>query len=109
MGKTSRTNTILNRTALKRYALEASKAIRAAKFSRVGQTFIDRCEARTDAAIRAIYRGDLGPITPILSEEGVKFITPYGKVKASEQMELLARDVIFSEVRSHPSLGKTLR
>lgn len=102
-------STILKRSAIKQYALEASKAIRAGKFSRVGQSFIDRCEARTDAAIRAIYRGDLGPVTPILPEEGVKFITPYGKVKASEQMELLARDVIFNEVRSHPSLGKTLK
>lgn len=102
-------STILKRSAVKRYALQASVKIRAAKFSRVGQSFIDRCEARMDAVIRAIYRGDLGPITPILPEEGVNFITPYGKVKASEQMDLLARDVIFSEVRSHPSLGKTLR
>lgn len=102
-------STILKRSAVKQYALEASKVTRAAKFSRVGQSFIDRCEARTDAAIRAIYRGDIGPITPFLPEEGVKFITPYGKVKANEQMELLVRDIVFNEVRSHPSIGKTLK
>lgn len=102
-------STILKRSAVKQYALEASKAIRAAKFSRVGQTFIDRCEARTDAAIRAIYRGDLGPVTAFLPEERIAFITPYGKTKAIDQLHLLARDIVFNEVRSHPSIGKTLK
>lgn len=102
-------STLLKRSTVKKFALHVSKTQRAGKFTRVGTSFFQRCDAKMEATLRAIYRGDVGPITPIAAEEGDKFVSPYAKSKAGEQLELLAKDIVFNEVRSHPSLGKTLR
>lgn len=102
-------NTILNKSAVKKYALQCSESRRAGKFKRVGTSFLQRCEARMESALKAMYRGDGGPETPLEPTEGTKFSTSFGGTKAREQMEKLARDVVFNEVKSHPSLGKTLK
>jgi hypothetical protein len=102
-------NTILNKSAVKRYALTVSEARRAGKFKRVGTSFFQRCESRMEATLKAMYRGDCGPETPTAPVEELVFSTAFARAKAREQMEALAKDIIFNEVRSHPSLGQTLK
>lgn len=103
--KSERKITILNRAAVKRYALAVSKAKRAGKFSRVGESFYIGCEAELEHHIR---RGisEIGGQTPT---GGLKFTTKLTRQKSLEKLELLAATIISGKVMRHPSLGITLK
>lgn len=98
-------STVLNRSSVKKYALAISAGHRASKFSRVGEEFFLRCEARLESEIRALGLSGENPPTA----GGISFITKVARDKASEKLELLAQRIIFSEVMKHPSLGCTLK
>lgn len=102
--KTERNITVLNRASVKRYALAVSAGCRASKFSRVGEEFLLRCEARMESAIRA-----LSPVECPLPAGGITFVTKTARDKAEEKLETLAQRIIYSEVMKHPSLGCTLK
>lgn len=103
--KATRTVTILNRASVKRYALAVSKAKRAGKFTRVGETFLIGCEAELESKLRQLAN-EVGGQTPT---DGFKFTTKLTRQKALEKLELLAATIISGKVMRHPSLGQTLK
>lgn len=103
--KTPRTVTVLNRAAVKRYALAVSKAKRAGKFTRVGETFLIGCEAELESKLRQMANEN-DERTPV---GALKFTTKLTRQKALEKLELLAATIISGKVQRHPSLGQTLK
>lgn len=102
----TRNITVLNRASVKRYALKVSAQRRAGKFTRVGEEFYERCEARLETALRGI--ANLHGTDESPSSENT-FITTTTRSKAEEMLEILSRRIIFSEVLRHPSMGCTLK
>ena len=102
---TTRNITVLNRASVKRYALKVSADRRAGKFSRVGEEFFTRCEARLEAAIRGVIGPDAEG-RPMTSDT---FITSTAREKIDDRLEMAARQIVYSEVMKHPSLGVTLK
>lgn len=100
-------STVLNRSSVKKYALAVSAGHRAAKFSRVGEEFFLRCEARFEASIRAI--GSAGPNNFAPAPVDLSFVTLTARDKTSEMLEALAQRIIYTEVLRHPSIGVTLK
>lgn len=103
--KPERKITVLNRAAVKRYALAVSKAKRAGKFTRVGETFLIGCEAELESRLRQIAN-EVGGQTPV---GGLKFCTKLTRQKSLDKLELLAATIISGKVQRHPSLGQTLK
>lgn len=97
--------TLLNRSAVKKYALAVSKAKRAGKFTRVGETFYIGCEAEMDSALRKLAN-ELGGQLPTGE---LTFTTKTTRTKAVEKLEQLAAIVIHGKVMRHPSIGQTLK
>lgn len=102
----TRTITVLNRASVKRYALKVSAQRRAGKFTRVGEEFFERCEARLESALRRIANLNGSDDSPVSENT---FITTTTRAKAEEMLETLSRRIIFSEVLGHPSMGCTLK
>lgn len=98
-------STVLNRSSVKRFALNISAVHRAGKFTRVGSEFYLRCEARLESEIRGLVTNDIDAPT----QQGLSFITKLARNKVEERLETLARKIIYTEVIRHPSLGKTLK
>lgn len=98
-------SSILNRKAVKQYALALSAKTRAGKFKRVSKQFIDSVEADILARLRTIPT--LEPTIPEF--EKVNFVKSKGRKVAVEELQKLARKIIISKVQSHPSLGVTLK
>lgn len=103
--KATRTVTIMNRASVKKYALAVSKAKRAGKFTRVGESFFIGCEAELESKIRQLTYEDKER-TPL---DGLKFTTKVTRDKALEKLEMLAAVIIHGKVMRHPSLGQTLK
>lgn len=99
----TRTQTVINRAAAKRYALGISATRRAGKFTRVGVEFLERCEARLEAEIRALSGTEEIPTTNLV------LVTKLARSKAEEKLQSLAQRIIYYEVMKHPSLGCTLK
>lgn len=97
---------LINRTSVKKYALEVSKRRRAGKFTRVSLEFLNDVEADLDAAIRAIVSIPDDIITPA---PGTKFTTSIAARKAASKLDFLAMKITASKVMRHPSLGCTLK
>lgn len=98
---------LINRSAVKKYALEVSRRKRAGKFTRVSADFLNDVEAALDSAIRGIDSGSYGEI--ITPAPGTKFMTGLAGRKAAIKLDLLAVKIIDSKVMRHPSLGCTLK
>ena len=97
---------LINRSSVKKYALEVSKRRRAGKFTRVSQDFLNSVEAELDSAIRTIVSPPEDIITPT---PGTKFTTGLAARKAAIKLDLLAMKIVSSKVMRHPSLGCTLK
>lgn len=108
--KRTRTITVMNRASLAYYAMLVSQQRRSGKFTRVGTSFIERCEARLEAVIRQINpnRGAESELVS-LPEGHTNFITSTAREKAEEMLESVARRIIHAEVLRHPSVGVTLQ
>lgn len=105
VAKVKRTGTVLNRSAVKKYALAVSEAKRAGKFTRVGETFFIGCEAELENKLRQLAN-EIGGQLPC---NGLKFTTKVTRDKALEKLEQLATNIIHGKVMRHPSLGQTLK
>lgn len=98
---------LINRSAVKKYALEVSKQKRAGKFTRVSSDFLNDIEAALDSAIRGIDSGSYS--ATIVPAPGTKFMTGKAAAKAAIRLDILATKIIDSKVMRHPSLGVTLK
>lgn len=96
---------VLNRSAVKAYALEVSKAKRAGKFNRVSKPFVDAVEAQLENIIRELCQFETE-----LPESDLVMVNFSALMKRSrDQWSKAVKAIIYSKVMSHPSLGKTLK
>jgi len=97
---------ILNRAAVKSFALAASEQNRAGKFKRCSPDFIQAIEAEVEALLRQI--GGSEPEQDVPGE--YSFINcKRAFVKAEEQFNRAVRKIILRRVKSQPSNGQTLK
>ena len=101
-----RTQSVINRSAVKAYALKVSKERRAGKFTRVSEEFLTAVEAEVETVIRHIALG-VETITPVGDDR--EFITGAALDKVRETLDLRARRIIHGKVMRHPTLGCTLK
>lgn len=105
----SKTQSIINRSAVKKYALKISKEKRAGKFTRVSEEFLTQVEADLDSSIRqlAMMAHDSSMTDP---EAGADwFITGQALKKTEERLNILARVIVHRKVMRHPTVGCTLK
>lgn len=98
-----RSGGIMNRSAVKKYALEVSKQRRAGKFTRCGGDFFDAVEASLESAIRGLSEAADAPDTKDT------FITGKAIKRAAEKLNKTAKGIIFRRVMTQPTLGCTLK
>jgi hypothetical protein len=94
---------IMNRSAVKKYALEVSVQRRAGKFTRVGADFFDAVEASLESAIRGLSEAADAPDTKDT------FITGKAIKRAAEKLNKTAKGIIFRRVMTQPTMGCTLK
>lgn len=100
---------IINRSAVKAYALKVSKEKRAGKFTRVSVEFLDSVEANLEALIRGLAQGYNEDDAVIPDNDAAWFINGRVAVRAEEKLNIAVRAIVSSKVRRHPSLGVTLK
>jgi hypothetical protein len=103
----TKTQSIINRSAVKKYALKVSAAKRAGKFTRVSEEFLTQVEADLDSGIRGI--GMMAYPTDIVDSDEARFITGQAVKKAEERLNMLATVIIHRKVMRHPTIGCTLK
>lgn len=106
----TRTQSVINRSAVKAYALKVSKERRAGKFKRVGEDFLDQVAAQVEAVIRGVVTFQ-GPETegPIAPDDDREFITGTALDKIRDRLNERTRAIVSGLVRRHPSIGCTLK
>lgn len=102
----TKTQSVINRSAVKAYALKISAERRAGKFTRVGEDFLTRIEADVEASIRQVGLELSNPVKPADDRE---FITGSALDKVREKLNERTRAIVNSAVMRHPSLGCTLK
>jgi len=103
----TRTQSVINRSAVKAYALKVSKERRAGKFTRVSEEFLSAVEADVESAIRGLA-GFASP-DHVRPADDRGFITGAAAEKLQEKLNERARHIIAGKVLRHPSLGCTLK
>lgn len=104
----AKTQSIINRSAVKKYALRVSMLKRAGKFTRVSEEFVINVESALDSSIRQLAVADMTEM--VEPDPGVDwFITGQAVKKTEERLNMLARVIIHRAVMRHPSLGCTLK
>lgn len=104
----SKTQSIINRSAVKKYALKVSAEKRAGKFNRVSEEFLTQVEADLDSSIRALTLSEY-PDMVKPDEKANWFITGQALKKTEERMNMLARVIVYRKVMRHPTVGCTLK
>lgn len=94
---------IINRAAVKRYALYVAKSSRAHTFTRVAKSFLDDVEARVESTVRRI---GISTTAPLPADK--KLFTPLVVEKFREVIDTHIRAVVSEKIRQMPSAGKTL-
>jgi hypothetical protein len=106
MEPTTKKQSVINRSAVKAFALKVSKERRAGKFTRVSEEFLTQVEADVDANIRAVA----GPEwEPAIDSGGCMFITGLSVAKLRDRLNERAKTLVIQRVMRHPSLGCTLK
>lgn len=100
-----KTQSVINRSAVKSFALKVSKERRAGKFTRVSENFLIQVEAEVEAVIRRIQSCDSGTIPD--EGKGV-FITGEAASRMREKLNAEAASIVSRKVMRHPSIGVTL-
>ena len=98
----------LNESALKRHALECSKANRAGRFTRVGVDFISEIENEVEALVRDL-RNNRFPVqmnAPLATEEN--FVKEALLEKIKDALNQAIARIIQQRVQRQPSVGQTL-
>lgn len=97
---------IINRSAVKAYALKVSKERRAGKFTRVGESFLEQIEAQAESVIRQVVVGE--PVDIVQPEDDRLFVTGAALDKFQAKFNERVRAIIQSKVVRHPTVGCTL-
>lgn len=98
----------INESALKRHALECSKANRSGRFTRVGADFISEVEAEVEALVRDL-RNTRFPVqvnAPLATEEC--FVKEALLEKVKDALNQAIARIIQQRVQRQPSVGTTL-
>lgn len=102
---------LLNRSQVKAYALAVSKCNRAGKFTRVSKQFLDAVEREVHEKLTA-----LGSSSDQVTNSELDAPAPDNLLNkksafelAKQQMNMIAVRVVRGKVRSHPSIGCTLK
>lgn len=104
----AKTQSIINRSAVKKYALKVSAEKRAGKFTRVSEEFLTQVEADLEAGIRQLSLSDYSEM--VKPDEGADwFITGQALKNAESRLNMLARVIVHRKVMRHPTLGCTLK
>jgi hypothetical protein len=105
----ARTQSVINRSAVKAYALVVSREKRAGKFTRVSEEFLDAVEAEVEAAIRQVSSLSPDAEKPVEPDDDREFITGAALDKIRSRLQDRAKSIISGKVRRHPSIGCTLK
>lgn len=100
---------VINWSASRDYALKCSREKRAGKFERVAESFLaNEIEAEVESLIRRLvpYDGGQDAVQPADDRE---FITGAALEKIRERLNERVRQIIQAKVQAHPSCGKTLQ
>jgi hypothetical protein len=109
-GKISSDRRIINRSAVKTHALKVSKALRAGKFTRVGEAFLEEVEVDAESLIREIrVKFATGMRDPVLPDEGTNFVTGEMLEAIKRELDFALARLVQNKVQRHPSVGCTLR
>lgn len=103
-----RSNSVINRSAVKCYALGVSGKHRAGKFERVSGEFLDAVEAEVEATIRRMTASESAHGTPD-EAPALSFTTKHARERMIEKLEEATRSIVFKKVMRHPSVGCTLK
>lgn len=98
----------LNESALKRHALECSKANRSNRFTRVGADFVSEIESEVESFVRDL-RNNRFPVqvnAPLATSEN--FIKDALLEKVKEALNQAIARIIQQRVQRQPSVGVTL-
>lgn len=101
---------IINRTAVKRYALGVAKASRAHLFTRVAKVFYEDVEAQLESRIRKLAPGIDRPLPSTVpgGTVEVKLFTGLTVEKFREVIQTAIKQIVSEKIRQMPSAGKTL-
>ena len=97
----------LNEAAIRLHALRCSAQLRANRFSRVGQDFIDEVKADVEAALRELRSSQGTHGAPALPHEAY-FTSGVMDSKLEDIFNDLIGRIIQNKVQRQPSCGKTL-
>jgi hypothetical protein len=100
---------IINRSAVKAFALKVSREKRAGKFNRVSKEFLDSVEANLESLIREIAQGFAKSDTVTPDPESDWFINGRTLRCAEIKLNEAVQKIVLTKVHGHPSIGKTLR
>lgn len=100
---------IINRSAVKAYALKVSKERRAGIFKRVSKEFLDSVEGNLEALIREISQGYTSRERVVPDAECDWFINGRTLRCAEEKLNEAVQKIVLAKVHGHPSIGKTLK
>jgi hypothetical protein len=92
---------------VKRQALLVSSKLRAGKFNRVSQDFLDQVEADVDTLLRRLVM-ESKTQDPILAPVG-KLFTPLAEDAILAFFNQRIAVIVQNRIRQHPSVGKTLK
>lgn len=110
MNETLATQRYLNQSALKQHALRCSAELRAGKFERVGQSFLDEVQAEVECLVRHIdNKSREGHHNNLLDDAACGFVTGELQAKLRTVLDNAVARIIQRKVESHPSVGKTLQ
>lgn len=104
----TRSQSVINRSAVKAYALKVSRELKCGKFTRVGECFLDQIEAEVEAAIRSLTPASAS-WEPPKPEDDRTFVTGAAVDKLMEKLHEKTRAIIAGKVMRHPSIGCTLK
>lgn len=105
--RAERAESVINRRAVKLFALGISASKKGGKFKRVSEEFLNSVEAEVEAFIRK-----LNPTVGIhgaAPDGGQLFVTKLAREKLEERLNDVTRAIIFNKVMRHPSVGCTLK
>ena len=100
---------IINRSAVKAYALKVSKERRAGLFQRVSKEFLDSVEANLEALIREIAQGYTSRERVVPDPEHDWFVNGRTLRCAEDKLNEAVQKIVLAKVHGHPSIGKTLK
>lgn len=102
-----RTESVINRSAVKSFALSISVRNKAGKFTRVSEEFLTAVEAEVESFIRKL--------NPTVGIHGAPpqcdqlFVTKAAREKLAARLHDVTCATIFNKVMRHPSVGCTLK